>query len=86
MICVLFLVSLATLEYILRHEKASRGLADESRHPAADTTAIGLLALGRAVDECGRGQDPGDASEPPPPQSTGTDGNCTDAGAASIRL
>jgi len=58
MICLLFLVSLAVIEYSLRRPEKSSAALIESKALAAKAPTEGLLALGRAVDECGRGPVP----------------------------
>jgi len=78
---LLFLVSLAVLEYIVRGAEeapdtgqqpvAKRQLKDRPLDSAPAFTA-GLLALGQALDQRGRGQTPGTpakAPEVPSPQA-----------------
>jgi hypothetical protein len=74
MISVLFLVSLAAIGYILRHPRGSKPVPEEPGNPAAEQATTGLLALGRAVDDCGRGLVPASGSELSSPESAGSDG------------
>ena len=70
---LLFLVSLAVLEYVIRRpEKASRTgtrpiVKERVKAKLGESAAAltpGLLALGEALDQCGRGQMPGSAAQP----------------------
>ena len=71
---LLFLISLAVLEYIVRRpEEAPRaGWQPLAKQRVKDrpldsvpTFTPGLLALGQALDECGRGQIPGTTAKAP---------------------
>jgi len=86
MISVLFLVSLAAIGYSLRHPRGAKPVPDEPGNPAAEQATTGLLALGRAVDDCGRGPVPASGSELSSPESTGTDGGQTGAANEPSRL
>ena len=71
---MLFLISLAVLEFIVRRpgETSKTGWQPLARQQAkgtpADsvpTLATGLLALGQALDQCGRGETPGTTAKTP---------------------
>jgi hypothetical protein len=73
---LLFLVSLAVLEYIVRRPKETpktgwQALAKQraADRPADSAPALtpGLLALGQALDQFGRGQSPTTAKTPEVP-------------------
>jgi len=68
MTLLLFLVSLAVLEYIVRRPAETRKTgwqplakrqAEDRPVDSASALTPGLLALGQALDQCGRGQSPG---------------------------
>jgi hypothetical protein len=73
MTLLLFLISLAVLELIVRRpEKAAKtgvqplvkqGIRDRPADTARASSA-GLLALGQALEECGRGQTPSTGTTP----------------------
>jgi hypothetical protein len=83
MVFLLFLVSLAVLEYIVRRpEKApqtggqplAKRRAEDRPAESAPGFTPGLLALGQALDQYGRGQSPGGTPktpEVPRPQADG---------------
>jgi hypothetical protein len=71
---LLFLISLAVLEYIVRRPEEAPKTAWQplAKRRAADrpmdsvpALSPGLLALGQALDQCGRGQAPGTATKIP---------------------
>ena len=71
---LLFLVSLAVLEYIVRRPKETpktgwQALAKQraADRPADSAPALtpGLVALGQALDQFGRGQSPGTTAKTP---------------------
>ena len=71
---LLFLVSLAVLEYIVRRPETApktgwqplaKLRAQDKPADLAPTLTPGLLALGQALDECGRGQSPGTTTRAP---------------------
>jgi hypothetical protein len=71
---LLFLVSLAVLEYIVRRPKETpqtgwqalaKRRAEDRPADLAPALTPGLLALGQALDQCGRGQSPGATTETP---------------------
>jgi hypothetical protein len=71
---LLFLVSLAVLEYIVRRpqetskpggQPVAKQRAEDRSVDSAPALTPGLLALGQVLDQCGRGQPP-DASTKTP--------------------
>jgi hypothetical protein len=71
---LLFLVSLAVLEYIVRRpemapktgwQPLAKLRAQDKPADSAPALTPGLLALGQALDQCGRGQSPGPAARTP---------------------
>ena len=71
---LLFLISLAVLDYIVRRpEKAPKAgwqpfakrRAEDRFADSAPALTPGLLALGQALDQCGRGQSPGATTKTP---------------------
>ena len=80
---LLFLVSLAVLEYIVRRPETApktgwqplaKLRAQDKPADSPPTLTPGLLALGQALDECGRGQSPGATTKTPEstPASSGS--------------
>lgn len=79
MIFLLFLVSVAVLEYVVRRPEGAGGGSSrpgtkehtDSKRPADPVPAsTGLHTLGDALDQYGRGQTPGTAGEVPQSPST----------------
>jgi hypothetical protein len=78
---LLFLISLAVLEYIVRRpeetpktgwQPSAKRRAEDKPADSAPALTPGLLALGQALDQCGRGQSPGTTAktrEVPNPQA-----------------
>jgi hypothetical protein len=64
MICLIFLISLATMEYVLNRSKGDRSGKKEPPTPA-ESCATNLLALGDALDQYGYGQVPGPGADAP---------------------
>ena len=71
---LLFLVSLAVLEYIVRRPEAApktgwqalaKQRAEDRPADTAQALTPGLLALGQALDQFGQGQSPGTAAKTP---------------------
>jgi hypothetical protein len=71
---LIFLISLAVLEYLVRRPEETpktgwQPLAKQrvKDRPMDSTPAFspGLLALGQALDQCGRGQTPGTTAKTP---------------------
>jgi hypothetical protein len=71
---LLFLISLAVLEYIVRRPEAApkagwqpfaKRRAEGGPADSAPALTPGLLALGQALDRCGRGQAPGSMAATP---------------------
>jgi hypothetical protein len=71
---LLFLISLAVLEYIVRRPEAApktgwqplaKQRAEERPADSAPALTPGLLALGQALDQRGRGQTPGTTAKTP---------------------
>jgi hypothetical protein len=79
---LLFLISLAVLEFIVRRPEETPNtdwqppvkpqVKDRSVH-SAPSLATGLLALGQALDQCGRGKTPGTTAKTPEVSSPQTD-------------
>lgn len=62
MICLMFLISLAVVEYVAGRAKDAR-LGEKEPPAPAESCASGLLTLGNALDQYGRGQAPGPGAD-----------------------
>jgi len=80
---LLFLVSLAVLEYIVRRPEATpktgwqplaKRRAEDRPVDSAPAPNPGLIALGQALDRFGRGQSPDITTKAPEVPSPGADG------------
>ncbi len=79
MIFLLFLVSVAVMEYIVRFHPATKGedRPGPDRDPMKESQPAdaggGLAALGEALEDYGRGRTPGSAEEAPEIRGPTTD-------------